>query len=58
MIGLDWCHLSPGRVRRCADRKDRNDGTGVWNQYDDLVDHPGARINWGNWAITGCAGAN
>ncbi|WPT13856.1 Alpha-amylase isozyme 3A [Picochlorum sp. SENEW3] len=34
---------------RCADAQDEN---GVWNTFRDDIPHPGARIDWGPWAIT------
>ena len=35
---------------RCADEKDSK---GRWNNFRDDVPHPGHRIDWGPWAITG-----
>lgn len=35
---------------RCADQQD---SSGVWNVFCDTVPHPGRRIAWGPWAITG-----
>ena len=34
---------------RCADAQDES---GVWNTFRDDIPHPGARIDWGPWAIT------
>lgn len=34
---------------RCADAQDEN---GIWNHFRDDVPHPGAKIDWGPWAIT------
>jgi alpha-amylase len=35
---------------RCADQKGPE---GLWNMFRDDVPHPGRRIDWGPWAITG-----
>lgn len=35
---------------RCADEQDSN---GIWNTFRDDVPHPGHRLDWGPWAITG-----
>jgi len=35
---------------RCADAQDEH---GIWNTFRDDVPHPGHRIDWGPWAITG-----
>lgn len=35
---------------RCADERDER---GLWNKFRDDVPHPGRRIDWGRWAITG-----
>jgi alpha-amylase len=34
---------------RCADAQDED---GVWNRFRDDIPHPGAKIDWGPWAIT------
>jgi len=35
---------------RCADKQDEH---GQWTIYSDEIDHSGAKLNWGKWAICG-----